>query len=626
MTPEETHLAALLGEAVPGPPQTATDELGRQLARLADTAAAPPPAAPQPGHRRPRPRQWLPVAAGVAVVLAVVALLQATQPSHGEHPAAPATAPASRSAPAPNPTASGPTPSSSTSGPRSLGPDAPWGAQRIGSATLQTGSLLAVGSQLYGLDDEAGTLHLHLVRLDPGTGTITASLATGAQVGTGAGPVIADGSLWLLSRSPGASSAGTNPYTLIRVDPTTLHRLGSTRLDLHESPAVGTSVTADPSGRWLYVASGGGIVVVDAHTGTQARRIDGITDVSGVALSPDGSRLYAASMPQDGDSALYTLDPATGAVLDRQSAPNNISTLVATAGGVWVFGGSGMHDDVIFAPGGDLAKAEPEDGGGGGLDPDVRVASGLAWLGGPDQIGCADPDTGHSYDTTSVPSTGGTQQSVRTMAVARGQLYGIYQGPHAPGALVRLDPPAACRQHADPPLAGASPGSTSTAAASVPECPSSALHLQPSMPAGPPPQGQTHNKSWSTAGGQNVAPYVITNTSLRPCWVGGRPQVTLHGSDGRTLPLRNRASGPDWGDPTTVHKHWVLRAGRAIGFNIQVASTGSSCWTATSITISDPPTGGGVHGPAAGGPPGLPGCGDVVRVAAFFGPVFTPTK
>lgn len=622
MTPEETQLAALLDEAVPSPPRAAAGGLARELARLVEGAAVPA-AASGPGHRRPRLSQWLPVAAGVTVVLAVVALLQATHPSGTERPAAPVT---SRSAPSPTPTKSRPSPrpspSPSTAGPRSLGPDAPWGALRLGSATLQPGSLLSADGALYGLDDSAETLHL--VRIDPRTGAVAARAPVGANP---TDPVVAKGSLWVLSSPLGAGPSAA-PTTLTRYALGTLRRLSTTSLSLSASPARAT-IAADPMNQRLYVTSGDTIVVLDAGTVQVLRHINGIDGISGLAVTPDGRRLYVATMPQTSDSTLYTVDTATGTVLNHQVARNNISTLVATAGGVWVFGGSGMHDDVVFAPGGDLATALPEGGGGGGLYPDVRVANGLAWLGGPDQIGCADPDTGTRYDTTSVPSTGGTQQSVGTMTVSGGQLYGIYRGPHAPHALVQLDPPAACRQHADPPLAGTTPGptgSTTTAAAAVPECPSSALRLRPSMPAGPPPQGQTHNRSWFTIEGQNIGPYVITNTSTRPCWVGGRPHVTLRDAGGHPIPLRNRASSPGWGDPATVHKHWVLGPGRAIGFNIQVASTGPSCWTATSITIDNPPTDAGVHGRAAGGSPGLPGCGDIVRVAAPFGPVFGPTR
>jgi len=269
-----------------------------------------------------------------------------------------------------------------------------------------------------------------LVRIDPATGRIVAH----APIGGGAGPVIAAGTLWTAAPGSGGKGSQTNnpsapsdgcpghladtplePTLCSETTPnvqvrgyslTTLAPVTSITVPF---PIPGrnaqTALTAGPDGR-VIVAAGDSVAVVDPATRHVVRRIQ----VAGgqlpvLAVRPDGKRLYAG-VNVSGVFRLQTYELANGALLTTSSMNDggNVSTIVATAGGVWGITGSGMSDWVFFAPAADLAHAVTVGGGGGGgLAASIAISDGVAWIGGTHRISCAEPSTGHVRASAVIP-------------------------------------------------------------------------------------------------------------------------------------------------------------------------------------------------------------------------------
>jgi WD40 repeat protein len=134
-------------------------------------------------------------------------------------------------------------------------------------------------------------------------------------------------------------------------------RTGSLIRALPPVPAL-AAVALDPTGRLVAVASGNSVLVYDAATGTLRQTLTGHTNaVTGVAFSPDGSRL--ASSSKDHDARLWdTRALKLVKVLHRHAAfvsgiafsPDG--RWLATAGplkaGVWSVGNTDLPGSFLF--------------------------------------------------------------------------------------------------------------------------------------------------------------------------------------------------------------------------------------------------------------------------------------
>jgi outer membrane protein assembly factor BamB len=168
---------------------------------------------------------------------------------------------------------------------------------------------------------------------------------------------------------------------------------------------------------------------------------------SSVAVSPDGSKLYAGVAPS-GSFRLLTYDLATGRVAASSRMSASGGNLLATTGGVWGTTGSGMSEWVWFAPGGDLARSfRVSQGAGGGLTSVPVYSGGVVWVGGSHDLVCASPATGHALASTPIPTDHGAVEYFDSPTVlSDGHAYTLYQDQGAQLAgVASLTPPAACR-------------------------------------------------------------------------------------------------------------------------------------------------------------------------------------
>jgi hypothetical protein len=436
---EEQRLADMLQRVTPEPPRrVSVEDVAFRMANAAGTGHA--------RSREPRSRTfrwnrgWAPAlaAASVLVIAGASAGIAATVNSHssrntaatGGAPTSPAST--SQSAVSQSPPS---TPSANPTWPPVRVANGMWGAELINRQTFTQGSLAAGDGALFALS--AG----YLDRIDPATGNVLQQAQYSSPLaGQQNRPVISGNKVWVLSSYSGSSVVleGFTARNLTRTASVALPVSGQ----LASQPEG--VLASGPNGD-LYVATGDGVAVVDPGTDQVIRHFPVSGQVSSLAVAPDGSKLYVGA----GSLELLTYNPATGAQLGSSalgglgSAGGN---LVASPGGVWGTTGTGMTQRVWFAPGGDLTQVDVVTGGpGAGLDSVPTYAGGAVWIGGGQQLICANGSTGQSLSSGAIPTDGGVVEYFGDVTVSGGHTYALYQNQGAQQfGVVTLTPPAAC--------------------------------------------------------------------------------------------------------------------------------------------------------------------------------------
>jgi hypothetical protein len=437
---EERQLSDLLHRLTPEPPRRVTVEdvafrlanqagRGRVESRELRTRRAP---------RRFGGRGLVPALAAVSV-FAVAGLSAgiAVLASHHGPPSANSGPGLTTTSGPPSTTVSSSAPA--TSVPVSTGPaigaaaiaGAPWSAELIDHHAFTQDSLVAGDNALYAIS--SGSLN----RIDPATGVVTGVPVDSPVPGP---PVVVGHTVWVASYHPGGV------IILQGYDASTLAQVASWQETSISSfsPSAQGALAAGPDGT-LFVAAGLTVVAVDPSNGYAIHRYFLASGhASSVAVSPDGSTLYVG----EGSFKLVSFDVAGGTISGESSM--NVGgaggNLVATSGGVWGTIGVGMSEWVWFAPDGDLSRAaHVTQGAGGGLASVPAYSGGHIWIGGGQTLVCADPSTGRTLASASLPTDHGVLEYFSSVAVAGGQAYAYYQddASHRSG-IARMTLPAAC--------------------------------------------------------------------------------------------------------------------------------------------------------------------------------------
>jgi hypothetical protein len=440
VNPEEQQLADMLRRVAPEPPRrVSVEDVAFRLANQAGRSG-------RRRHREPRAqrggwgRGWAPVlaAASVFVVAGASAGLVEVMTSH-HAPASSGSVINPTSAPASTHSAT------ATQGPGSTGQptwppkpiaDGPWGAELITPDTFTQNSLVSGADSLY------VTTANSLDRIDPVTGNVVTEVSFNSPVsGYPDRPVVTGNTVWLLS-----SYSGTI-VVLKGYAGTTLDQVASVTVPVTgQVSSTPEGALASGSGGYLYVAAGSSVAVVNPGTRQVVKRISAPSGpVTSVAVSPDGSRLYAITPTFD----LLTYNPVTGAELGSSSMPGLASVagnLLATSGGVWGTTGVGMTEAAWFAPDADLTRMERLGVGvGAGLDSIPTFSGGTVWIGGSHTLECASPVTGQMLASATIPTDGGVVGNVGSVTVTGGRAYAYYQNLRAAQVgVAALIPPSAC--------------------------------------------------------------------------------------------------------------------------------------------------------------------------------------
>ncbi len=410
MNTEERQLSDLLRRLAPEPPrQVSVDDVAVRLSG--------------PAERRSRGRRWAPLlaAASVFVVAGASAGIAVALTSHHGSSSPSGTGLNSASA-------------SSSAAPAERVADGIWGAELISRQTLTQDTLTGGTNSLYAI--AAGALE----RIDPATGKVVAEAPVSAEIANP--PVVTGNTVWVVSSYAGSS------VVLQSYDATTLAPLTSVAVPVSgQLPAAPEGVLASGSGGYLYVAAGSGVAVVDPGTHQVIKHIPmSAGPVTSVAVSPDGSKLYAST---SSSFDLATYNPATGAELGFSAVPGLAGTegnLVATSGGVWGTSGVGMTELTWFAPGAQLSRMVRVGAGtGAGLDSVPSFSGGTVWIGGSHTLDCADPETGRVLASATIPTDGGVVEYFGSVTVSGGHAYAYYQDPRSQqDGVVTLTPPSQC--------------------------------------------------------------------------------------------------------------------------------------------------------------------------------------
>jgi len=432
---EERQLAEMLHRVTPEPPRRLTVE------DVAFRLASEP-------RRGPRPRRgfsfrgvfrggrgWTPVLAALSVfaIAGASAGIATVATSHHGRSGAPSdgTPPATASVSgSPSPTSQTQTPAGQPL--RVAG--GMWGAELINRESFNPGSLTSSGDSLFAVGDGS------LARIDPATGAIRRTTPYSPPILSP--PVVVGNTVWVVSSYSGGEIVlrGYDASTLARVASVPVPAVGGV-----SGQAAGV-LAAGPDGK-LYVAAGDSVATVDPAAGQVTHRIFLTAGrATSVAVSPDGSKLYAGVAPS-GSFRLLTYDLATGRVAASSRMSASGGNLLATAGGVWGTTGSGMSEWVWFAPGGDLARSfRVSQGAGGGLVSLPSYSGGVVWVGGTHELVCASPATGHALARTSIPADHNSVEYFDSPVVlSSGHAYALYQDEAAQLAgVASLTPPAAC--------------------------------------------------------------------------------------------------------------------------------------------------------------------------------------
>ena len=384
-----------------------------------------------------RPR-WAPAlaAAGVVAVVGASAGIGVALTAHHGTPApaggyvstANSTPPSTLAPTSPVPTTSHPPE------PRTTVPGGPWNAVVINHQTLSSDTLTGQGTFLYAIADG------FLIKVDPGSGDVMQQVSVPYDGPGPNRPVAAGNKIWVIWSSDASGVA------LHAFNPLTLSPEGNVTLSGGQVPGTASGiVTTGPDGD-MYVAVGGGVQVVDPTSGSVVKRIPVSGAIVSVAVSPDGSKVYAGSLG-NGTFQVATYNAGSGA---RESVSSTSGSaggyLVASSGGVWYTTGTEMTQRVWFAPVGDVSRARLITGGdNGGPDSAPTYVNGVVWVGGTQQLECLDPATGKVLAKASIPSDGGVPEHFGSLAYAGGHAYATYQDLHSQlVGVAAVTPPSAC--------------------------------------------------------------------------------------------------------------------------------------------------------------------------------------
>ncbi len=439
MNTEERQLSDMLRRVTPEPPRQLTvEDVAFRLAGQAAGSGGSGGSAPKSPGRRERHarrgswgRRWAPVlaAASVFVVAGASAGIAVALTSHhgSSSPSGTGTSSASASA---SPSAS----SSASSSAAERVADGIWGAGLINRETLTQDTLTGGTNSLYAIASGA------LERIDPATGDVVTAAPFSASLANP--PVVTGNTVWVVSSYAGSS------VVLLGYDAKTLARLASVTVPVKgQLPAAPEGVLATGSGGYLYVAAGSSVAVVDPSTHQVIKQISvSAGPVTSVAVSPDGSKLYAST---SSSFDLATYNPATGAELGFSAVPGLTSTagnLAATSGGVWGTSGVGMSELTWFAPDAQLPRmVRVGAGAGAGLDSVPTYSGGTVWIGGSHTLACADPATGQVLASVTIPTDGSVLEYFGSVTVTGGRAYAYYQDPRSQqSGVVTLTPPRKC--------------------------------------------------------------------------------------------------------------------------------------------------------------------------------------
>jgi hypothetical protein len=456
MTEEERRLAALLQQAVPQPPHSMTaGELAAQVARRATATPY-------------RFRLWLPAVAAACALLVVGAtsvwLLSGrstpaapTAQSSGASvplPAVTSASTSSRNAGDPSMTrhsASSTAPSSqvrqSASGtrstkPTSSGPTRPaedWSFQPLYGPPIR--SVIVSGTDaVYGLE------RLGLDRFEPPYENLTAQVPVDPNANWP--PLVTARALWQTVPADGA-------VTLRALDPVTLQEIGSVRLAAATPTSTGPQWTpvlaADADASTLFLGNANRVYSVNPVSSEVEQEVAVKGTIGGMAVSPDGARLYVGVNVQGSDTArLLVLDIRHGLspVSDTPLGAASVLSLLATGGGVWAtFGveerGGGK---VRFAPLNDLARTRVVVEWGD--KNSATLAGGIVWIGGSGELVCADASTGTVRDRVQVESVTGLPHYIGSVRLLAGRWIVAYLRESTNGTydydLSVMTPPARC--------------------------------------------------------------------------------------------------------------------------------------------------------------------------------------
>jgi PQQ-like domain len=453
VTIEEQRLSEMLHRLTPEPPRRVTVE--DVAIRLANKNAPARGArmsrgqgdggqrgGGQAGGFRPRRGRLVPLLAAAAVVLIAGASagVAVTLSSHtsktppaaggGVHSTGPAVSATS------SPVQSASTLPSTT--PASAGHPATSGPllySVVGTVGVTEATLASDGKSLYAFNTN------NLVELDPSTGKVVHQAP--ADGFPGQAPVIAGNKVWEVTSYGGSSVAlsGYNEQTLAADGTIAVPASGSASGD----PA--SVLTAGPNGN-LYLAAGRAIEEVDPSSGSVVRQFTLPGTANSVAVSPEGSRIYAGI---NGSSyQIAEVNATTGRVVSIVSVGQGGGDLVASAGGVWFTTGSETAEQVWFAPATNLHGVRSIAGPSVGGDEAIPTyAGGVVWVGGTKQVECLDPATGQVRATGTVPYNAVAPAGFGDVVSAGGHVYALYvnnrveQG-DAAGSLVMLNPSSAC--------------------------------------------------------------------------------------------------------------------------------------------------------------------------------------
>ncbi|HLK78432.1 MAG TPA: hypothetical protein VKU77_32885 [Streptosporangiaceae bacterium] len=267
-----------------------------------------------------------------------------------------------------------------------------------------------------------------LARIDPPSGTITASVLT-----DGFGQAVAaGGSLWVTTGSE-----------VLRLNPVTLAVISRVRLG-QPGPGPGSLAVA---GGALWLAEGSQLIRVSLRTGAIIKVVRlPHTDRSDVGSDAAGTVLVVSTAYGGSDVRIERRDPVTGALI-RSTPP----TSAVTAPGIGGVIGSEVWYSVSGGMGGGVGRLnvvtltqEPFSLHWNATNAiRVWVANGLVWVtqaaGGPRLNFCAAPGTGHVL--ASLPLGGADSGIVRAI----GSQYLYYLPNTANPLLSRVRIPAPCR-------------------------------------------------------------------------------------------------------------------------------------------------------------------------------------
>jgi hypothetical protein len=435
MTDEERRLAELLQQAVPQPPRRITAaDIAAQVAR-------------RPAVARYRFSPWLPALAAASVLL-VIAAASVWLISGRSAPSAPTAQSSSAAASAPTSathtastspsrTASGASPRPSTPPPFRSGVVGAFGARMLNSALIRPVIVSGAGA-VYGL--EGGTID----RFDPSSGAITAQ----APVDPSANwpPLVTTRALWQTAVTPGV-------VTVRMLDPRTLEQVRSTQITTQTPSSTGPRWTpvlaADANYSEILLGNADQIYALNPVTGAVEHQVGIVGLVGGLAVSPDGSKLYAGLNVQgSGTARLLVLDIRHGLLTLDDTALDNgpVAGLLATSGGVWITYVTGRENNIRFAPLTDLAHTREATPGGGGLPATATVAGGKVFLSGIYTIACADPRTAAVRAQAQQMGELGLTHYFGSVQLVAGHYLASFQTNYSDDrGLAVLTPPAACR-------------------------------------------------------------------------------------------------------------------------------------------------------------------------------------